>query len=412
MDKNKRYIGHFDQLSLVEAREQLSFLHQHGVVYFWLHVLSATLLCTFLWFKVDVSTVLTVIWYAAIVLLAVGCWIIISRFSRSHRMTQEQLIEATQQYRFISVLLCTVWGISGIILFCEVPAGQAVHVCLLLVITFSIWPILVISRVEFYLQLGLLLLPITLMLAFQNDLKTSLLCIVILAFAGMTFLVTRLFSQIMDHLFGMQRSLTEQVHTDPVTQLINRSHFDQTFKNEWQRSAREGRPLSLLLIEIDHFQQIEIEGGTSAGEQYLRVVTHCLKLIARRGSDILARYGRAEFVALLPGTSLEGATNLAERLRLEIERAQMTKPLEDGSPVSVTVGVSSCIPTVNPSYRHPAHHKQNSEEEPILYPAALLSMADRALQRAKNKGQNQVGLQAAGENAVLTTVYQNEAYPV
>ena len=408
MDKDKRYIGHFDQLPAVEAREQLNFLHRYGVIYFWLHVLAATLLCTFLWFKVSISTTLTVIWYLAIVLLAVGCWVIISSFARSQRMSQEQLTQTTQQYRFANVLLCTVWGISGIILFCEVPIGQAIHVCLLMVITFSFWPMLIISRLEFYLQLTLLLLPITLMLALQSDPKTGLLCIVIMAFVGMTLLITRLFSQIMDHLFSKQQSLTEQVHTDPVTQLINRSHFDKTFKAEWQRSAREGHELSLLLIEIDHFQQIEMEVGTSASEQYLRVVTHCLKLIARRGSDTLARYGRAEFVTLLPGTSLEAATNLAERLRLEIEQAQMTKPLANDSPVSVTVGVASCTPTINPSY-----HKREYGEDPILYPAALLSMADRALQRAKHKGHNRVEAQIAGkETPAVTAIYRDGAYSV
>lgn len=403
MDKNKRYIGQFEQLPLTEAREQLMFLRRYGVVYFWLHVFSATMLCALLWWKIDAPALLTVIWYAVVVLLAAGCWVTKSRFAKSLRMSHDQLLSAMQHYRFVNMMLCTVWGVSGIILFCDVAIGQAVHVCILMVLSLSVWPMLLISKAEFYLQLILFLLPITLMLALQYDLETNLLCIVILAFAGVTLLVTQLFSQIMNHLFSIQQSLVEQVHTDPVTQLINRSHFDQTFKTEWQRSAREGHSLSLVLIEIDDFQQIELQGGNSISEQYLRVITHCLKLIARRGSDTLARYGRAEFIALLPGTPLEEAVGMAERLRQEVEQAQLIPPLETEVSVSVTIGVSSCTPTVNPVY---GEHVEG--EGTVLYPAVLLSTADRALQRAKNKGHNRVEYQACGEeDPALATVYQS-----
>lgn len=402
MEKNKQYVGSIDRLSVADARDQLGLLHRNGVIYFWLHVFAATLLCMFLWFKVDIPPLLTTVWYVAIVLLATGYWVLLSRFAASQRMTQAQLNSAVQYYRLVSILLCALWGLSGIILFCDVPIGQAIHVCLLMVITFSVWPVLLLSKAAFYLQLALLLSPITFMLAMQNDPKTTLLCIVILAFVGMIYLTTQLFSQVMNHLFDKQQALVEQVHTDPVTQLINRSYFDKVFKNEWRRSAREGNSLSLLLIEIDNFQQLEIKKGTHVSEQYLQVTTHCLKSIARRGSDTLARYGRSEFIALLPGTSLDAATAMAEQLRQAVERTQM---VGDGCSINVTIGVSSCVPTVNPVYNHNA--------DAILYPAALLSMAYQALQRAKTKGHNQVEAQRIDKAApALTPVYSGEAYSV
>ncbi|MGB1254488.1 MAG: diguanylate cyclase [Thiolinea sp.] len=404
MDKTQRYTGQFDLLPMVMAQEQLDFLRQYGVVYFWLHVLAATVLCTLLWMKASVSTVLAVVWYVAVVILAISCWMTKSRFARSRSMAHEQIMEIMQRYRFINMLLCTVWGISGVILFCEEPTGQAIHLCLLIIITLSVWPMMVISRVEFYTQLALLLLPITLMFALQEGLKSNLLSLVVIAFIGISVLVTHIFSQILHHLFSTQQALLEQVHTDPVTQLINRSHFDKTFKTEWRRSAREGHNLSLLLIEIDHFAKVEIKDGTNISDQYLRVITHCLKAVARRGSDTLARYGRAEFVALLPGTELEEAIKMAEQLRSEVEQAQLNNPLNTDQAITVSIGVSSCIPTVNPGYEG----RDDGEFSEVLYPAVLLSTADRALQRAKREGYNRVDFQLCGEeNPGVTTVYRD-----
>lgn len=354
-------------------QEQLFFLKQFGAVYFWLHVFAAFLLCLLLWMRMAAGNMGIFTWFSAIVLLAACYWLVNSRFTQDSLM-EEQL----KRYRLIKIALCLAWGLSGLLLFSHDSMAQAIHLCILLVIALSIWPMSIISTTEFYVQLALLLAPITLMLALQQNLKTNLLCFVILAFVTIIVLMTKIFGRILNALFDKEQSLIDKVSIDPVTQLMSSRHFDQTMKKEWRRSARDQQPLSLIMVEIDNFREIESQLDTKEVKKYLRSVAECLRSTARRGSDTLAHYDyvNANFVALLPGTNEEAATEMAKRLQLKIEAAALPNPVTEGQAVRVSVGIASCEPVMRTNNKR--RHAMLNE---TAYPASLLKNAEQTLRQ-------------------------------
>lgn len=356
--------------------EQLFFLKQFGVVYFWLHIFAALLLCSLSWVRVATGSTGIFIWFSAIVLLATCYWLVNSKF------TQDALMEKQlRHYRLINISLCLAWGLSGILLFSHDPIAQTIHLCILLVIALSTWPISIISAKDFYIQLALLLTPITLMLALQQNLQTNLLCFVILAFVATIVLMTRVFTRILNTLFSKEQSLIKKISIDPVTQLISSRHFDQMLKREWRRSARDQQPLSLIMVEIDDFREMESQLDTKQVKKYLKTVAECLQSTAQRGSDALAHYDyvNANFVALLPGTDQAAATNMAKRFQLAIEKAALPNPMAEDKIVRASVGVSSCEPVM------PANNKRrHAKLGETGYPANLLQNAERALMQNSN----------------------------
>jgi diguanylate cyclase (GGDEF)-like protein len=166
--------------------------------------------------------------------------------------------------------------------------------------------------------------------------------------------------------YGRMRETAEQ---DPLTQLSNRRSFDQIFAAEANRFSRYGRPLSLLMLDIDHFKSINDQYGHEAGDEVLRRfasrMTSCI-----RDVDTAARLGGEEFVLLLPETSLAAAMEVAERVRATV--AAQPVPWRAGViPVRVSIGVSAC-------------------PERVPRPAELIASADAALYRAKDGGRNRV----------------------
>lgn len=161
--------------------------------------------------------------------------------------------------------------------------------------------------------------------------------------------------------------------TDGLTQVANRRRFDEKLQAEWLRARRHQSPLSLLLLDIDHFKLVNDELGHLVGDDCLVSLAQLCAGELQRAGDLLARYGGEEFSVLLPSTSEEGAGRVAERLRMAIARTPVY-PTDGGAPVNLTVsiGVATLIPT------------DGGE------PAELIQRADEALYAAKNAGRNRV----------------------
>ncbi len=157
--------------------------------------------------------------------------------------------------------------------------------------------------------------------------------------------------------------------TDGLTGLANRRQFDQHLYAEWQRSLRSGQPISLLLIDIDHFKRYNDRYGHLAGDACLRQVAGILYDCAQRSGELVARYGGEEFALLLPGADGDVAMTVAQRCMDEIAKARM--PHED-SPVAefltCSIGVATVVAVQD------------------LVPESLVRCADEALYRVKNNG--------------------------
>jgi len=160
--------------------------------------------------------------------------------------------------------------------------------------------------------------------------------------------------------------------TDSLTQLANRRRFDRLLDEEIRRARRSGRPLSVLLADIDHFKRVNDSYGHPFGDECLRQVAAVLAAHCQRAGDVAARYGGEEFVVLLPGLDAGQAIALAESIRCAITQLQ----LQHGEqPVALTISLG--VATLTPA---------------LVAPVDLLAAADAALYQAKNGGRNRVVL--------------------
>ncbi|MBV8763199.1 MAG: diguanylate cyclase [Deltaproteobacteria bacterium] len=188
-----------------------------------------------------------------------------------------------------------------------------------------------------------------------------------------------------------ERRLTEELHelqrqkqeleriacVDSLTGIANRRHALSLLDAEWKRSARDGTPLSLVMVDLDCFHAFNEHYGHLGGDRCLRQVTDCMVRCLRRPSDFLGRYGGEEFFAVLAGTDAEGAAIVAERMRAAVESLGIPhEKSQCAKVVTMSVGFATCRPTLN----------GNAE--------ALVNAADHALLAAKADGRNRIQGQA------------------
>jgi diguanylate cyclase (GGDEF)-like protein len=171
-----------------------------------------------------------------------------------------------------------------------------------------------------------------------------------------------------------QMRLAEGALQDPLTGLYNRRHLDERLASELAAAQRHGRPLSLLMIDIDHFKQVNDDRGHLAGDEVLKMVAFVLRGAVRK-EDVLARYGGEEFVVIARETASEGARALAERIRRAVERSHFGWQQADlGVTVSVGVTIAAAL----------------AEYVPGRTERDVVEAADRALYLAKQQGRNRV----------------------
>ncbi|RZA32226.1 MAG: diguanylate cyclase, partial [Lysobacteraceae bacterium] len=170
-----------------------------------------------------------------------------------------------------------------------------------------------------------------------------------------------------------ETALQRAALVDPLTGIANRRQFDACLEKEWQRAIRTARPVSLLVLDVDHFKLFNDLLGHAAGDQCLQSVAGTLEAHALRATDLAARYGGEEFVLLLPDTTHAGAATVAESIRAGIERLRVPNPRSTTSDyVTVSIGAATFIPTQFDDIR------------------SLFLAADRAMYEAKAAGRNRV----------------------
>jgi diguanylate cyclase (GGDEF)-like protein len=169
-----------------------------------------------------------------------------------------------------------------------------------------------------------------------------------------------------------QRRMEHLAYHDDLTALHNRRYFNQQIEREHGRAVRMRQPLSLLLLDIDHFKLYNDHHGHFAGDEVLQDVAGILRACASRATDVCARIGGEEFAVLLPETSAENAMIVAERIRTLLYDRVIPHDAAPLLRVTASIGVTTWLPTAD-------------DVEPSL----LQEEADAALYAAKNGGRNQ-----------------------
>lgn len=168
--------------------------------------------------------------------------------------------------------------------------------------------------------------------------------------------------------------LTHIAHSDGLTGLKNRRSFDQALEREWKECSRTGLPLSLVMIDIDHFKRYNDIYGHLAGDTCLRKVAEVVDAALGRPADCAARYGGEEFGCVLPHTGFQGALTVAQKIRdnigaLKIAHSDGANPAHT---VSASLGVATAFPSEAPDWLD------------------LLQAADQQLYQAKQHGRDRV----------------------
>lgn len=159
---------------------------------------------------------------------------------------------------------------------------------------------------------------------------------------------------------------------DGLTGIANRRSFDEFLHNEWLRCTRLKMPLSLAMIDIDHFKQLNDHFGHQVGDQCLINIAQCLQTFARRPGDLCARYGGEEFAIVLANTDLQQAHTIIEKLHLALQSLAHTEINKADMKVTASIGLACTQPV--------------SHQDETL----LITQADTFLYQAKQTGRNKI----------------------
>ncbi|HEV2673470.1 MAG TPA: GGDEF domain-containing protein [Aliidongia sp.] len=180
--------------------------------------------------------------------------------------------------------------------------------------------------------------------------------------------VTRLYSR----LAVANAALRDLAGRDGLTGLFNRRHLDAALAMEWLRAHRERVPISVLMIDVDHFKGFNDTYGHQEGDACLRRLAAVLVEATRRPADLAARYGGEEFLLCLPGTSSEGALEVAYKIRAAVRDMAIPHAASTQRVVTVSIGLAGMVP----------QDGETSDE--------LVAAADTGLYRAKSAGRDRV----------------------
>lgn len=159
---------------------------------------------------------------------------------------------------------------------------------------------------------------------------------------------------------------------DGLTGIANRRYFNEYLEREWRTALRQGKPLGLIMVDIDYFKRYNDTYGHQSGDACLKMVAVILDGSVRRAADLTARYGGEEFAIILPDTDLKGTAAKADQLRRQVEKVGLEHRSAPLGQVTVSMGVASLLAT------------------PDFNPEDLVGLADQALYRAKQEGRNRI----------------------
>ena len=173
-------------------------------------------------------------------------------------------------------------------------------------------------------------------------------------------------------IINQMRTIERLSMVDQLTNLPNRRCFNDRMDMEWRKAIREKTPISILIIDIDNFKSVNDTYGHQHGDTVLQIIANILTQSLKRPGDLASRWGGEEFIILLPNTNMDASVSIAEKIRINIEKTEISYKYISTMSVTVSIGVNSEIP------------EQDSSIE------TFISNADKLLYTAKDSGRNRV----------------------
>ncbi len=175
--------------------------------------------------------------------------------------------------------------------------------------------------------------------------------------------------------------LKRQTRFDDLTGLCNRMEFDRQTSNEWTRMQRAGRPISLILCDIDEYEKLKNRFDAMACDDCLKEIAAVVRQCCRRPADLPARFGEKTFAALLPETDSQGARTVAESIRTALTQAAAPRQkAPEDEPATLSFGIGTIVPGTGAEYNY------------------LVALADSALFESKQKGGGRITTNAADQS--------------
>jgi diguanylate cyclase (GGDEF)-like protein len=196
--------------------------------------------------------------------------------------------------------------------------------------------------------------------------KAMVIGFVVLVLCGLTVVLSLLFGRELRRRAAMQAELARLSQTDTLTGLANRRRFEEAYARACTETERTGQPLSLLVVDADHFKRFNDRYGHAVGDEVLKGLARCLAASVHRPSDLACRVGGEEFVLLLPGTDEAGALRVAEGVHAQVATLALGSVGIGPGAVTVSIGSASATSDAGEVYRR----------------------ADAALYEAKTGGRN------------------------
>jgi diguanylate cyclase (GGDEF)-like protein len=380
---------------------QIAYLYKNKAFGIWNNIVLASLFLAFFWNHFPNQKMSLLIWYGLIITLSIVRFLMGKNFKINRQYTQDELSYWANRHVFFTTLLSTIWGIAGIMFF----PNDLTHQVLLAFILFSVLlaaiPTLAASRLAFYFQIIVILLPTISLFLLSKEQGHGIIAIAMTILAITLVLISTYIYHLLFELQSTHIALQDLADTDQLTDIANRRHFDRKFKVEWRRAMRDQNPISMMMIDVDNFKKFNDSYGHQEGDKCLQAIAKAMESITNRPADLAARYGGEEFAILLPATSQQNAAMLAERLRKKIESLNIEHERSSFGVVTISVGISCCEPAWDFTGKTP------DEDQKVVFPAMLLTAADNALYVSKEQGRNQVSEQGCGDQKLSEALQKN-----
>ena len=365
-----------DQDCVIEEQVRTDRLHQlfrQSFAAIFGSYLGAVMLCWLCWDRFDHQVIL--VWLA---LLAVSSLLRLKMFMEWFRCPPSERTPDRCERRYAVTLMLSagIWGFGALAVM---PTDDRLSQALVMLFTVG----MSVSAVSCYSayryltlgSMGLVLLPCTLWLLFQPSSMQVGVAIAVLVFSTFVVSATRKLSDALEKAFRLTRQMerahtisTRAAQTDELTGLMNRRAFFEHAQVLYAQCRHNQQPLCALMMDMDHFKEINDTYGHQAGDQVLRQIGGVISASFRQ-ADVYGRLGGEEFAVLLPNTSLETARDIAEQLVKAISGLS-SEPVQG---LTASLGVASTC-----AWEQDLH--------------GLMNTADKALYRAKAQGRNQVAV--------------------